>query len=111
MSSKIKKPNLGHYLDPPKWKDILAYFRGSSLQNYFKQLLEKEIKARTKPQYVDTIPRHIKGQVGKIIKKIDKRKVAKKLAKKLHLKSLYKREIKQLSGGELQRLAILITIC
>ena len=91
LSGKIKKPNLGHFVDPPKWKDILAYFRGNSLQNYFKQLLEREIKARTKPQYVDTIPKHIKGQVKKVIKAIDKRKVSKKLAKKLGLKGLYDR--------------------
>lgn len=94
MSGKIKKPNLGDYVNPPKWKDILTYFRGSSLQNYFKQLLEKEIKARTKPQYVDTIPKHIKGQVRKVIKAIDKRKVSKRLAKKLGLKDLYDREVK-----------------
>ncbi len=60
---------------------------------------------------MDTIPTHIKGQVKKVIKMIDKRKVSKKLAKKLKLKHLYGREVKQLSGGELQRLAILITIC
>ena len=74
-------------------------------------MLEGTHKCRSKPQYVDQIPKHIQGEVGKVIKQIDKRKVGKKLAKRLELKKLYKRGIKQLSGGELQRLAILITIC
>ena len=30
-----QKPNLGRYDDPPDWEEILVYFRGSELQNYF----------------------------------------------------------------------------
>ena len=64
-------------------------------------MLEGDIKARTKPQYVDTIPRQIQGRLKEVIKHIDKRKVSKRLAKKLDLKKLDDRQIKQLSGGEL----------
>ena len=34
LGGKVK-PNLGRFADPPDWQDILAYFRGSELQNYW----------------------------------------------------------------------------
>ena len=42
------------------------HFRGSELQNYFTKLLEDELKAIIKPQYVDHIPRAVKGTVGAV---------------------------------------------
>jgi ATP-binding cassette subfamily E protein 1 len=43
LAGKLK-PNLGAYEDPPDWEDILRYFRGSELQNYFTKLLEDDLK-------------------------------------------------------------------
>ena len=45
---------------PPDWQEILTNFRGSELQNYFTRILEDDIKAITKPQYVDNIPKAIR---------------------------------------------------
>lgn len=52
-----QKPNLGRFDDPPEWTEVLRYFRGSELQNYFTKILEDNLKAIIKPQYVDSIPR------------------------------------------------------
>jgi ATP-binding cassette subfamily E protein 1 len=52
-----EKPNLGRFSAPPDWEEILKYFRGSELQNYFTRMLQDDIKALIKPQYVDSIPR------------------------------------------------------
>lgn len=60
LAGKLK-PNLGRYDDPPDWEEVLKYFRGSELQNYFTKVLEDNLKAVTKPQYVDQIPKAIKG--------------------------------------------------
>ena len=61
LSGKLK-PNLGRYGDDaPDWEEILRYFRGSELQNYFTKVLEDDLKAVTKPQYVDQIPKAVKG--------------------------------------------------
>lgn len=38
LSGKLK-PNLGKYSSPPDWQDILKFFRGSELQNYFTKLV------------------------------------------------------------------------
>ena len=69
LSGKLK-PNLGRYENPPDWEEILKYFRGSELQNYFTKVLEDDLKAVVKPQYVDQIPKAIRGpdkSVGKLI--------------------------------------------
>ncbi|KAH7848798.1 hypothetical protein Vadar_008155 [Vaccinium darrowii] len=51
------KPNLGRFNNPPDWQEILTYFRGSQLQNYFTRILEENLKAVIKPQYVDNLPK------------------------------------------------------
>ena len=55
--------------DPPEWSEILTYFRGSELQNYFTKVLEDDLKTVIKPQYVDQIPKAVKGTVGDMIKR------------------------------------------
>lgn len=55
--------------DPPDWTEILSYFRGSELQNYFTRILEDNLKALIKPQYVDQIPKAVKGMVKEMLDK------------------------------------------
>jgi ABC-type branched-subunit amino acid transport system ATPase component len=43
LAGKLK-PNLGRYADPPDWQEILTYYRGSELQNFFTRVLEDDIK-------------------------------------------------------------------
>jgi ATP-binding cassette subfamily E protein 1 len=107
LANKVK-PNLGNFENPPDWADIIKYFRGSELQNFFTKLLEDELKATIKPQYVDSIPKFVKGKLKDIIAKKDERGVSDKLLKELDLAHLLERNIDDLSGGELQRFAILI---
>ena len=52
------------YQDSPDWTDILTHFRGSELQNFFTKILEDDLKAVIKPQYVDQIPKAVKVAVG-----------------------------------------------
>jgi ATP-binding cassette subfamily E protein 1 len=75
LSNKLK-PNLGNYEKPPEWTDILKYFQGSELQNYLTRMLENNLKSANKPQYVDSIPRVVKGKIGDIIAQKDVRKVS-----------------------------------
>lgn len=107
LAAKLK-PNLGDFSSPPDWTEILNNFRGSELQNYFTRVLEDDIKAIIKPQYVDAIPRAIKGKVGPIIKRKDERDVVEHMANELQLNDVLDREVQVLSGGELQRFALCI---
>lgn len=94
--------------DPPDWQEILKYFRGSELQNFFTKVLEDDIKALIKPQYVDHIPRAIKGSAtvsDMLDGKLERANKA-EIVSVLDLKEVLQRDVKQLSGGELQRFAI-----
>lgn len=103
-----QKPNLGRYDDPPDWQEILRYFRGSELQNYFTKVLEDNLKALIKPQYVDHIPRAIKGNltVSQMLDSKLELDNKQKMCDELELNNVLDREVSQLSGGELQRFAI-----
>ncbi|KAE9408034.1 P-loop containing nucleoside triphosphate hydrolase protein, partial [Gymnopus androsaceus JB14] len=107
LAGKLK-PNLGRYDDPPDWQEILKYFRGSELQNYFTKVLEDNLKALIKPQYVDHIPRAIKGPMT-VTQMLDSKLELdnkQRMCDELELNHVLEREVSQLSGGELQRFAI-----
>jgi len=107
LAGKVK-PNLGKFLDAPEWSEVLKYFRGSELQNFFTKLLEDNYKASIKPQYVDSIPKLVTGKLSDIVLKRDQMKNSEKLKADLELTHLMERNISELSGGELQRMAIMI---
>ena len=94
--------------DPPDWADVLAYFRGSELQNFFIKMLEDNLKAMVKPQYVDQIPRATrgKGTVGQLLSARNEKDIMERINVELELDHLLEREPGALSGGELQRFAI-----
>lgn len=108
-----QKPNLGRYDNPPNWQEILVHFRGSELQNYFTKLLEDNLKAIIKPQYVDSIPKAIKGPKNHVDEllgsKLGREKEYASIIDTLQLRNILGREVAQLSGGELQRFAIGLT--
>lgn len=105
LAGKLK-PNLGKFDEPPDWEDILKYFRGSELQNYFTKILEDNLKAIIKPQYVDHIPRAVRGTVKEILSRKFERFNKEDTLRDLELEGVMDRPINLLSGGELQRFAI-----
>jgi ATP-binding cassette subfamily E protein 1 len=100
------KPNLGRFNDPPDWPEIIQFYRGSSLQDYFQKMSEKKLKVSSKPQYVDKIPKAVTGKVGDLLDKVDERKQLKAIAEELELTKIWDRPLDVLSGGELQRVAV-----
>ncbi len=100
------KPNLGRYDNPPDWDEIIRRFRGSELQPYFQRLSKGKIKVAHKIQYIDLVPRHIKGKVKDLLRKADERGVALDIAKELGLGPSLDKDVRELSGGELQKFII-----
>ena len=116
--------------NPPDWQEILTYFRGSELQNYFTKLLEDNLKPCIKPQNVDQLPKAVKGTVQEMLDKKDDLKVQEDICKQFgtccagqctlytplivvvgivaDLEKVRQRNIDDLSGGELQRFACAI---
>lgn len=144
LSGKLK-PNLGRYDNPPDWEEILRYFRGSELQSkimmrhkctliiltasdYFTKVLEDDLKAVVKPQYVDQIPKAVKGPERSVEALLQARAQVENLGRILdvlglfprslgrrsltyllvELRQVLDRDIDKLSGGELQRFAIAV---
>jgi ATP-binding cassette subfamily E protein 1 len=109
LAGKLK-PNLGKFANPPDWSDILLHFRGSELQNYLTRILEDNLKALIKPQYVDHVPKAVKGLVGTILDDKDGGPDGgadkEYLVDILELTHVMDRDVAKLSGGELQRFAI-----
>ena len=61
------RPNLGNYMDPPSWDEVLSKFReiypNSDMKYYFMRLLDEEdyIRAVIKPQYLDDVKKSEEG--------------------------------------------------
>lgn len=53
------------------------------MQNYFTKILEDDLKALIKPQYVDQIPKAVKGTVQQLLDKKDETKSQDVICEKL----------------------------
>ncbi len=107
----IIKPNLGNYKEGVSKEDIIKRYSKVILGDYFKKLFNKEIKLSYKPQRVDFIVSNFKGHtVKELLTKVDEKSIHEKLVKELDMELLINRQIEELSGGELQRLAIIAAI-
>ncbi|UCH88007.1 MAG: ribosome biogenesis/translation initiation ATPase RLI [Thermoplasmata archaeon] len=99
-------PNLGDLESEPAWEKVIDYFAGKELQLYFEKLSKLQIVSSMKPQYVDMIPKHHKGKVYELLAKLPKSEILEEVTKELELTHVLNSKLKELSGGELQRLAI-----
>jgi len=104
-------PNLGHYRrKKPHWDDVLEYFKGTEVHGYLEKIAHKGLTTAIKPQYVDKLSKVYSGKVRDLLRKIDHQGKLAELTTSLELGSFLDRDIGQLSGGELQRLAIAATM-
>jgi ATP-binding cassette, sub-family E, member 1 len=104
------KPNFGKYDSEPTWSEVMGNFQGTEMKVHFEKLASGEIRSSIKPQLVYLIPKAFKGKVRDLIDKYDERKVSDGLIPRLGLESVLSRNVDELSGGELQRLAVMIAV-
>jgi len=105
LSGQIK-PNLGEPGKKFELSELTSIFRGTELQNYLEKLSKEEIRVSFKPQRVDLIPSKYSGKISKLLDKTDERGLLNELIERLRLEGLLERKIDEISGGELQRVAI-----
>ncbi|MGV8150910.1 MAG: ribosome biogenesis/translation initiation ATPase RLI [Candidatus Woesearchaeota archaeon] len=91
-------------------KDVINYFKGSEAQAYFEKLRDKKIIISYKPQQVDQIPKQFDGTTRDLLKKADQKGQLEEISQLLELTQILDSHIKELSGGELQRVAIAATV-
>ena len=104
-------PNLGEFeSDECLWEDVIETLPRGELRDFLAELNESTVKVALKPQYVDHIPKAFKGNVGKLLSSVNERGLYDEMIEKFELGHLLERNLNQLSGGELQRVAICATI-
>lgn len=105
------KPNLGNWENPHPWGEIVKKYRGTGLQNHFEKLKESEISSAYKPQQVEKLPEVYSGKVRDLLQKsAEEKSEIEEIAEDLDIDKLLERDIENLSGGELQRVAIASTL-
>ena len=102
------KPNLGDYEEEVTWEEILDYYAGAELSEHFKSVAHGEITSVVKPQYVDRVPKVMKGKIKDILMKADNAGNFDTVVDKLGLHNMLDKNIaeKAISGGELQLVSI-----
>ena len=109
--ASVIKPNFGDWtIQDTDYDELIGFFKGTEAQGFFERIKKGDIKIAYKPQQVDLIPKATKGKVIDLLKKIDEKNVLKKIADELELKEILNNEISEISGGELQRVAIAATV-
>ncbi len=88
------------------WDRVLEHYAGTALYDYFSDVVDGKVKVSQKPQYVDLIPKAFKGKTSELLDKTDEMGKLPELVERLNLSHVLDRHITELSGGELQRVAI-----
>ena len=105
------RPNLGDLDNPlPDWNDVVTSFPRGELRDYIGLLAEEGVAISVKPQYVDKLPQIFQGDVGELLDRVDERGEMEQFASLLGIGQIVSRKLGDLSGGELQRVAICATL-
>jgi ATP-binding cassette subfamily E protein 1 len=103
-------PNLGDFRGEADWDAVLQSLPRGELRDFLTEVKEGRITVAVKPQNVDRLPQRVQGKVGDLLRKVDERDLCDQLTRDLGIDHLMEREIGQLSGGELQRMALAATL-
>lgn len=109
LSGNIK-PNFGNYDSELEWDSIIKNFQGTELKPHFEKIASGNLRTSIKPQMVQLIPKAFKGTARELLKKYDERGVIELVTEQLSLTNSLDRSLSELSGGELQRLAVAIAV-
>ena len=105
LSGKLK-PNLGRYENPPEWDEIFKHYSGTELKQHFQKIEQNQIRASIKPQQIQHLAEAFDGTGNELLDKYDERGVTRELVRELGLQNSMEQSLKELSGGELQRIAV-----
>jgi ATP-binding cassette subfamily E protein 1 len=103
-------PNFSNLDVPVSKENVLRAFEGKSMHDYLEAVYKGKFKAVHKPQYVDKIPKVVRGKVRDVLEKLDERGRLESIIDDLEIRHILGRDLEVLSGGELQRVAIATAI-
>ena len=102
------RPNFGNYEREISSEEISEKFQGTELKSHFDKLLDGSVRVSIKPQIVSMIPKAFKGTGKQLLERYDERNESKKVTSQLEMFNFLDRDLTELSGGELQRLAVAV---
>ena len=102
------RPNFGNYDKELTSEDIIDKFQGTELRSHFEKILNGTIRASIKPQIVSMIPKAFRGTAKQLLDKYDERNESDRVSSQLEMFNFLDRDLTELSGGELQRLAVAV---
>ncbi|MBI5398647.1 ribosome biogenesis/translation initiation ATPase RLI [Candidatus Woesearchaeota archaeon] len=105
----VLKPNLGDFTRAATFQEVVGYFKGTEAQAFFEAVRDGKIVPAYKPQSVDKIPQQFSGSVRDLLTKADQKGQFTQITQSLDLTKILDNDIKNISGGELQRVAIAAT--
>ncbi len=108
--SKQVMPNLSQFDKTNTYEDIIAYYKGKEEQHLFQKIKDNKLKIAYKPQEVTLISKAYSGTVRELLTKVDERNVFKQVCERFDLMHLMDNNVNEVSGGELQRIAIAATV-
>ena len=79
---------MGNFAEPPEWREVLKHFRGNELQQFFTRMLEENMKALIKIQYVDSVAKQKnvnQAIVGRRLRNLDKKGIFDEAVEQLDL--------------------------
>ena len=103
-------PNLGEFEHKGNTEAVVKKFSTMTIGEYFRNLYGKKVVVSYKPQRIELLPQQYKGTVQNLLSKVDERNVVKDLVREIELENLLQRDLSMLSGGELQKVAIIAAI-
>ena len=104
-------PNLGEWdSDDCYWEEVIESLPRGELRDFLTMISEAGTVVAVKPQYVDKLPNMVEGEVGDLLRGVNERELLEEMTVKLGIDHLLNRKLTQLSGGELQRVAICATV-
>ena len=99
-------PNLGDYEGKPTWERFLQYLSGREMKEHFERIADGEMRVSLKPQAVYKLPEAWKRETGLLLKQMDERNGMDQVVDTLNLRETLRKKVPDLSGGELQRVAV-----
>jgi ATP-binding cassette subfamily E protein 1 len=99
-------PNLGDYEHEASWDRLLTYLSGREMKEHFERIADGELRVSLKPQAVYKLSETWTKKTLLLLEKMDERRRLDEVVDALNLRETLDKKVPDLSGGELQRVAV-----
>ncbi len=106
----VLNPNLAEPEKETSFDELIKMFKGTETQKFLEKVKEGEVTISYKPQAVHLIPKQVNGKVKDLLEKANQTGKLKEIIDTLKLNNILDSNISEISGGELQRVAIAATV-